>query len=634
MRLFCYAPVWVGILLVCDLPAVFAQQDTLMLKELEVFATRLSKSAAGIHICDYTLDSSPGSALQSIDHFLALQTNIPLRGYGPGASFAPSIGGGSAAQTQILINGIPFDNPSLAQADLSLIPTFLFSDIALLRGASGSLLGSASVAGTLMLDQQIIASAPRVTANLSAGSFGDYGASLSTHYGKGIFLGNTSVYWREAQNNFVRTLPNGITEPQPHAHFATKGIQQGMALTARSGLTANATLWLARADRQIPPTLSQLQNTSTQLDETLRLQASVSKDFGGVVLRTDAAFDKGILDYSDPTADIFDTSKFTTSHVQSKLSAKLKGFEFSAIGIYRHNSAWSDNYEGIARRNSPAWVISASRTFFNDQTLFSATLRGEWLNGRFLPLVPTFGLTQNLGKLFQLKANAGRVYRIPGLNDLYWNPGGNPDLLPESGWSQEAGIHFREESSKIHISVSAFNRNVNNWIIWIPGTSYWSPHNLRTVWSSGLEMQASAISGLGNCQLAHRLEYTFVRSTTTRSAKPNDRSLHKQLVYAPEHSVLLEERLEWKKYSITAISQFQSTRYTSADNSESLNPFLVFHIIAEMKWLWQSHKGSLSFTARNLLNQEYELMMNRPLPGRHYLVALQLNLYKPKKTKL
>jgi iron complex outermembrane receptor protein len=454
---------------------------------------------------------------------------------------------------------------------------------------------------------------------------------LSSNYHKGILSGNSLIYCRESQNDFSRTLPNGVTEPQPHARFATKGFQQGISLTAKNGLTANATFWLARTDRQIPPTLSQLQGSSTQLDETLRLQASVSKVIGNITVLTDAAFDKGALDYIDPIADIFDTSRFTTVHIQSKLSAGIKGFDLSAIGIYRSAKAWSDNYEGIPRRNSPAWVLSAQRSLFDESTFLSATLRGEWLNGHFLPLVPTFGFTRNIGRQFQLKANAGKIYRIPGLNDLYWNPGGNDELLPESGWSEEVGIHFHKPKHEIQLSFSGFNRNVNNWIIWIPGPSYWSPENLRTVWSRGLELQASAKTDLSKHTLAHRLEYTFVRSTVTGSIRPDDKSLQNQLIYTPEHSVLIEERLESKNYSLTAIAQFQSRRFTNNDNTEALNPFFVVHMIAEVKWAVRSLEGSVSLTARNLLNQDYVMVINRPLPGRHYLATLQFNLNKSKK---
>ena len=63
------------------------------------------------------------------------------------------------------------------------------------------------------------------------------------------------------------------------------------------------------------------------------------------------------------------------------------------------------------------------------------------------------------------------LYRLPGLNDLYWMPGGNPDLKPEYGYSAEAGskLSWKSQNKKTKVSFEPtyFNRYIYNWIIWI-----------------------------------------------------------------------------------------------------------------------------------------------------------------------
>lgn len=41
-----------------------------------------------------------------------------------------------------------------------------------------------------------------------------------------------------------------------------------------------------------------------------------------------------------------------------------------------------------------------------------------------------------------VKASVSRNYRFPTLNDLYFLPGGNPDLKNEHGFSYDAGVSF------------------------------------------------------------------------------------------------------------------------------------------------------------------------------------------------
>ncbi len=633
MRVFGIVPVWAASVLLCfhTLESI-AQQDTLLLREYEVFATALQKSAAGIDVWTYNPERTPSIALQSADALLALQSNIPMRGYGPGSSFGISVRGGSAAHTQVLLNGIPFENPSLAQADLSLLPLFLFSDVSLLRGASGALLGNASVAGTLMLDNKVMSDAPRALAAISVGSWDDYSSGVKANYGMRSLSGNTALYIRTSENNFERSLADGSTQPQPHASYSTKGLLQGFSFSGRKGYNADASLWVSDTERQIPPTLSQADATATQYDKNLRVQGSVSKDFGGALFRTDAAYDQGILNYTDPEANIDDKSSYAAVHVSGTISTNWNNTALSAAIIFRESKALTYNYEGEASRSSPAGVISAERKFFKRKTSLSASLRGEWMNGEILPFIPSFGISQNVGKLVEIRATASRVYRLPGLNDLYWNPGGNPDLLPESGWAEEVGITYSTARDNLKLGITCFNRKIDNWIVWTAGAGYWSPHNLRSVWSRGIEGKAEARTLVANLVLNHRVEYTFTRATHTYSNNPIDAGLNKQLIYVPAHSFMVEERLDWKKFTAAATFQIQSERYTNIDNTSSLDPLALLHVQAGWTHAWQAIRVTLSLASRNVLNEEYQWVLNRPMPGRQYTTTLLVQYYKPRKT--
>lgn len=603
-------------------------QDTLPLGEVEIFANRFAGGTAGVDVVRYNPDHAPGTALQSVADFLKLQGAAVLRGYGPGGSYSASLQGGSASQMQVMLNGVPFENPSLAQADLSLLPGFLFSDIGILSGPSAALLGNASVAGTLFLDRRPGGGEePVLSQKLMAGSFGEFGSGTALNYGAGRLSANTSMYFREAQNDFERTLPNGIAEPQPNAYFRTRGVQQSLAYRSKSGWNTDALVWYNETDRRIPPVLSRRSSRARQHDANLRAQVHADRRLGRIELSADLAADHGALDFFDQGVD--DRSAFTTWHAQVEAKTEVGRTDVSLLAFYRHATAASDNYGDENVRSSPALVARAQRSFFGGRTRVSTALRGEWLNGRFLPAVPTAGIDQQLADHWQIRGNISRVYRLPGLNDLFWMPGGNPDLLPESGWSQELGVHHdrRFGESRWQASVSGFSRKVENWIIWQPGPSFWRPENLRSVWSRGVQLRASWVHSVGGFRLTHRAEADYVRSTNRDSQRGNDSSLGHQLIYVPLVSAMWEERIALRQWGLAATVQYRSERFTSADNSHSLDPYALVHLQADYAFSVKGAKMRANFTVQNLLDTDFVQVINRPVPGRHFLLSLEVNLF-------
>ena len=60
-------------------------------------------------------------------------------------------------------------------------------------------------------------------------------------------------------------------------------------------------------------------------------------------------------------------------------------------------------------------------------------LRQDLVDGQLVPLIPYLGFDFRLveGVDLLLKGNVTKNYHQPTLNDLYWQPGGNPNLMPK-----------------------------------------------------------------------------------------------------------------------------------------------------------------------------------------------------------
>jgi iron complex outermembrane receptor protein len=74
----------------------------------------------------------------------------------------------------------------------------------------------------------------------------------------------------------------------------------------------------------------------------------------------------------------------------------------------------------------------------------SVVVREEMFGKEWTPIIPAFfvdGVLSQRGNIMA-KASVSRNFRFPSLNDLYFLPGGNPDLKKESGWTYDAGLSF------------------------------------------------------------------------------------------------------------------------------------------------------------------------------------------------
>ena len=137
------------------------------------------------------------------------------------------------------------------------------------------------------------------------------------------------------------------------------------------------------------------------------------------------------------------------------------------------------------------------------------SLREELIDNTSTPITWSVGSKVNLFKVFALRANISRNYRIPTMNDLYWTGWGNPNLKPEKGYGEELGLDYisRNDSRSIITKLSAFNNNVSNWIIWMPNGSVWTPDNMKKVWARGLDVSFNFSKNLHNWLIPCELRF-------------------------------------------------------------------------------------------------------------------------------
>lgn len=615
--------------------ACYGQSDTISIAAFEVVAEQTKAQLAGSQITRIDLTEEEWRQGQSVSDFLQNQSSVVMRGYGPGASFGLSIRGAGTGQSQVLLDGIPFENPSLGSTDISLLPVSIFSGMDIYRGGAGAYLGNATIGGSLMLNTESNTSESFVMQNIGLGSFGKRTSVTSAKLNFGKLTSKTVFYFQQSQNDFDRTNPfdKDEEEPQPNAFFKARGLMQKLDFKASDKTQIGAMVWVNETYRQIPPNYLKPTSSAWQDDENLRVQLNLVHSWKQLKIRVSGAYDAGKIRYNDFGID--SKSSYETYHLQAKLERSSKHIDVYGMAIWHDDFAKTESYLGQESRQSPAIVGGAVGKWNGDKSKVSLTVRQELLNGNPLPVVAVLGFESQMGKLFNVHASAGNTYRIPGMNDLYWSPGGNPNLKPESGWFQELGFGFKKAKSRYVFStdITGFNRDIKNWILWkqLPGESYWSAVNLKNVRSYGADVNVQLTHLFGDFTWTHQANSTFVRSINIAGAEENSAD-GKQLIYTPEWVFAASESLAYKGYRIRFLGYFESERYATLDNKRSLDPFFTLDLEISKNFQIKEQGLDVFAAARNILNADYQLRASHPMPGVSFEIGVQLK-YQFKKTK-
>jgi vitamin B12 transporter len=605
---------------------------TISLKEFTVISEKRQQFAVGQK--KEVFDSLQKMPLISsnLAELLEAQSRVFIKSYGSGSLATSSIRGGSANQTAVLWNGFNLQHPMHGVLDMSLIPGIIIDDISINPGSSSALWGSGAVGGNVSINNTPAFGNGFAFKNITtAGSFGDYRQQNKIHYSNQKFSNNTSLFYHQAKNDFVfinSSLAEQSEQRQTNSEFLQKGFLQENYFLINSSQLLSLRLWYQDADRQIPPTMLQNSSSANQKDQSLRAAASWEKksEKTDLIIRS-ALFNEYLL-YSDEIFGINSTSRAISSIFEAEFFhrySNTQNFHFGINNIY--NIARSEGYSFSPTQHRMAafgsWRMSDKRNVFR----MSWNLRQKIADGKAVPLTPSAGLELKLMKPLLLKINGGRSYRLPTFNDLNWSPGGNPNLLPESGWNQEVGMVLSGKNKFTYsIELTAFNRHIDNWIIWLPQDGFWTPQNLMKVWSRGTEGSFNLEYSSGKYLLRWNAITNYVISTNEKAKTENDVSIGKQLIYTPMYSGNSNFSLLIKNFHIQYNYMYTGYRYISSDNSEFLEPNHQHNIYAGQTFKLKESSGTLFFRVNNIFNTQYQAIAWRPMPGRNYQTGIIINI--------
>lgn len=568
---------------------------------------------------------------QSLSRILNQSTPVFMKEYGPGVLATPSIRGGGAGHSLLSWEGIVLNSPMLGTSDFSQAGMGLFDGLTLNLGTSSLRKSSGGLGGLITLKDG--GPDPRVKADgrnqlLFQQDLASFGTISS--FGKFATSGKRYTFdlrqsWSQSDNDFIYPDPNSPNGETLRRPLARQNLWEGRetfryALDPRNLLTVSA--WHRKAFRELPPALLAQDQDESQWDDFLR--ARLAWEFEGVktrYVRVQAAWLQDNFRYRNGNAGIDDKSQSRQAVLQAYAWHMLgKGF-LEMQGRTLYETASSDGFaQDKSRIRGEAnlgyqKVVSRLKYGGGVRQVYSSDINE-------MPTLPYAGIEyfRNKSKWY---ASAGRNVRIPTLNDLYWSPGGNPALVPEHSWSVEAGLkswQWRGKTWRGDMGVSVFRNEVRDWILWVPNGNIWEAQNVQSVRAQGAELHGEFIfrKGWNIAKINAHYSYTSARQKDSQSASLEG----KQLIYTPHH--LGKLRISWDHFNWTTYVGLNYTgrRFVTSDNSLALPAYVLPDLSIGYRIRRRGSEFLVQAWCRNLGNDYYEAVVQRPMPGRNYALSL------------
>ena len=626
---------YLTILAMIFVQSLVAQDTTHVLKNAFIYEQKKEIQFSDIQpVSQAIINNFQNTTLQQL---LEMHSNVFVKNYGISTLSTISIRGSSAAQTQVNWHGVNINHAATGLTDFSTLAVSMFDHIDIQYSSSFK---NTSLSGSVNLDD----SKPefkrdfKMKAALGYESLQNISVLASVLYLDQVVYNKTKIMVNHAQNRYsFYNEDKDDMQSNKHAKSKQIGVMNDFAVNIRSKHVLSIYSWLQHTQREIPATT---------------FEPFSAKEESILSFRNIFEFKPKGNDYYSTTsslATLLDHYSYedSTVHIQSKVfTLTLPYSQTFHLKLNRNNNFYfklmGRSSFMLNQSNNNLHTIGFNSSFTRENILKRIAVKlfvqKEFSNIFSLPMVYSLSTNVKIKYGLDAYANLSSNYRMPTLNELYYNPGGNIDLKPEISRNIESGFNYTKtyHQHSLLLGTAFYKRKVDQWIAWY-GNSILTPHNIQQVESKGFEMNLNYDVILKKYQkpvvgydiiligrkypsyttLKSSILYAYTLSTTQQSAIANDYSIGKQIPYVPRYQFKMSVGFQHKNLEMHLVQTYTSYRFVTTDESQYLKPYAISTLWAAYHYRYQALKGAINLRFNNILNTAYQSIVGRVMPGRN-----------------
>ncbi|MCL2168047.1 MAG: TonB-dependent receptor [Lentimicrobiaceae bacterium] len=468
---------------------------------------------------------------------------------------------------------------------------------------------------------------------------------------------------------YRRVLPDGTT-----AYDTTAVRQNGdiQAVRVEGGLFGNAKklLWNAKiyfynSERGIPGAIlnNVWKNAQRQWDRNFFTQASiVAPIHPRYTLQAHFKYANDYMRYLNPdTTLLYIDNNFTQQEIYSSLSQKvniLKNWEIALSTDFQWNSLQA-NLKNFAQPDRYSTLVALATAYHFWRIKMQASLLGTFINDkrnqtgsmmlpeniasssqkRFSPAV--FISYKPIKKEeFHIRTFYKRAFRMPTFNDLYYTDIGNIALKPELATQYNVGLQYTKIFKKgiiemLMLKTDLYYNEIKDKIIAVPKGSNqfrWMMMNIGLVKIKGVDAVAQLDWKFPyDIRLKTIFNYTFQKAQDFSDPKDNDPysgTYGGQIAYIPWHNGSFTLNFSIKTYELNYCFIYVGERYHNSSNIRENyeQPWYTHDISLGKEFRFKKWNFKISAEINNILNQQYEVVLNYPMPGTNFKIVLRFEI--------
>lgn len=234
---------------------------------------------------------------------------------------------------------------------------------------------------------------------------------------------------------------------------------------------------------------------------------------------------------------------------------------------------------------------------------------------------------------FSLRAFYKKSFRMPTFNDLYYADMGNSKLNPEHVTQYNLGIVYDHSSrgfwSNFRISTDVYYNKVKDKIVAYPkGQQFrWTMLNLGKVDIRGVDVSTQiTVNPMHDLFVTFRGQYTYQRAIDVTD--PADNYYRDQIPYIPRNSGSAVVNASWRGWGLNYSWIYVGERYNQQENIRYnyTQPWYTSDISVSKDFRLNNVSLRALLEVNNLLSQDYDVILNYPMPKRNFRVTLSVEI--------